>query len=206
MHNLQTNKGVWIPLGGEEEGIRVLNYNSEAKEVTIASLGVTAVLKLREAEFNGGSWIKPLPTLEQEYGRPLTVKEEEREARMLVSDLLEIGMKERERQRESATNSRPSRESRQAGWKGAGCPPGRRQLIELPFDAPRVLSPVETELDPPILAFRLADLRIRQPLRRNKLINKRERFSAYSGFFPVRVTQAPPQRRIWISSNPALRP
>lgn len=108
VHNLQTNKGVWIPLGGEEEGIRVLNYDSEAKEVTIASLGVTAVLKLREADFKGGSWIKPLPTLEQEYGRPLTVKEEEREARMLVSDLLEIGMKERERQRE-LRNKQPAK-------------------------------------------------------------------------------------------------
>ena len=106
VHNLQTNKGVWIPLGGEEEGIRVLNYDSEAKEVTIASLGVTAVLKLRDADFKGGSWIKPLPTLEQEYGRPLTVKEEEREARMLVSDLLEIGMKERERQREIRNKQR----------------------------------------------------------------------------------------------------
>lgn len=106
VHNLQTNKGVWIPLGGEEEGIRVLNYDSEAKEVTVASLGVTTVLKLREADFKGGSWIKPLPTLEQEYGRPLTVKEEEREARMLVSDLLEIGMKERERQREIRNKQR----------------------------------------------------------------------------------------------------
>ena len=50
VHNLQTDKGVWIPLGGEEEGIRVLNYNPETQEVTIASLGVTTVLKLREAE------------------------------------------------------------------------------------------------------------------------------------------------------------
>lgn len=106
VHNLQTDKGVWIPLGGEEEGIRVLNYDSEAQEVTISSLGVTTVLKLREVDFKGGSWIKPLPTLEQEYGRALTVKEQETEARMLVSDLLEIGMKERERQRQIRNKQR----------------------------------------------------------------------------------------------------
>jgi hypothetical protein len=111
VHNLQTDKGVWIPLGAEEEGIRVLSYNAEAQEVTIVSMGVTAVLKLREAKFGGGSWIKPLPTLEQEYGRPLTVKEQETEARMLVSDLLEIGMKERERQRELRNQQRaPSKQ------------------------------------------------------------------------------------------------
>ena len=114
VHNLQTSKGVWILLGGEEEGIRVLNYNPELQEVTIASLGVTTILKLREADFSGGSWIRPLPTLEQEYGRPLTIKEQETEARMLVSDLLEIGMKERARQREIRNKQREIRNKQQA--------------------------------------------------------------------------------------------
>lgn len=100
VHDLQSDKSIWIAVGGEAEGIRVVNYDTEAKEVTVLARGVTTKLKLREAQLSAGTWIKPLPTLEQEYGRPLTVEEEETEARMLVSDLLEIGMKERERQRE----------------------------------------------------------------------------------------------------------
>ncbi|MEZ5275943.1 MAG: hypothetical protein R3F07_06160 [Opitutaceae bacterium] len=112
VHDLQSDKSVWITVGGEEEGIRVVNYDSETKEITVLSRGVTTRLKLRESQLANGKWIKPLPTLEQEYGRPLTVEEEETEARMLVSDLLEIGMKERERQRElrkqAAAGKRPN--------------------------------------------------------------------------------------------------
>ena len=100
VHDLQSDKSVWIAVGDEAEGVRVVNYDPTAKEVTVLSAGVTRKLKLREAQLAGGMLIRPLPTLEQEYGRPLTVEEEETEARMLVSDLLEIGMKERERQRE----------------------------------------------------------------------------------------------------------
>ena len=100
VYNVQTNEGVWIPVGDEAEGIRVITYDPDNEEVTVLSAGVTARLKLREASFASGGLIRPLPTLEQEYGRPLTVEEQETEARMLVSDLLEIGMKERERQRE----------------------------------------------------------------------------------------------------------
>jgi hypothetical protein len=99
VYDVRTNEGVWIPVGGEADGIRVITYDPENEEVTILSAGVTARLKLREASFATGGMIRSLPTLEQEYGRPLTVEEQETEARMLVSDLLEIGMKERERQR-----------------------------------------------------------------------------------------------------------
>jgi len=104
--DVRTNQGVWIPVGGEAEGIRVVTYDPDKEEVTIFSSGVSARLKLREARFGGGGLIAPLPTLEQEYGRPLTVQEEETEARMLVSDLLEIGMKERARQRELRKKAR----------------------------------------------------------------------------------------------------
>jgi hypothetical protein len=100
VYDVRTDEGVWIPVGGEADGIRVITYDPENEEVTVLSSGVTARLKLREANFATGGLIRPLPTLEEEYGRPLTVEEQEREARMLVSDLLEIGMKERERQRE----------------------------------------------------------------------------------------------------------
>lgn len=100
VYDVRTSEGVWIPVGGEAEGIRVITYDPENEEVTVLSAGVTARLRLREAQFTAGGLIRPLPTLEQEYGRPLTVEEQETEARMLVSDLLEIGMQERARQRE----------------------------------------------------------------------------------------------------------
>jgi hypothetical protein len=100
VYDVRTNEGVWIPVGGEAQGIRIVTYDPENEEVTVLSAGVTARLKLREAQFVGVGIFRPLPTLEQEYGRPLTVEEEETEARMLVSDLLEIGMEERARQRE----------------------------------------------------------------------------------------------------------
>ena len=100
IYDVRTNEGVWIPVGGEAQGIRVITFDPTYEEVTVLSAGVTVRLKLREAQFIGAGMIKPLPTLEQEYGRPLTVEEQETEARMLVSDLLEIGMEERARQRE----------------------------------------------------------------------------------------------------------
>ena len=100
VYDVRTSEGVWIPVGGEAEGIRVITYDPENEEITVLSAGVTARLRLREAQFTAGGLIRPLPTLEQEYGRPLTVEEQETEARMLVSDLLEIGMQERARQRE----------------------------------------------------------------------------------------------------------
>jgi hypothetical protein len=97
--DLQTRIGVWIPVGGEAEGIRVVTYDPDKEEVTVLSLGITGRLTLREAKNLGRGMITALPTMEQEYGRPLTEKEQEFEARMLVSDLLEIGMEERKRQR-----------------------------------------------------------------------------------------------------------
>ena len=99
VYDIQTNTGVWIPVGGEAEGIRVITYNPDTEEVTVLSGGVKARLRLREAKLLGRGMIASIPTLEQEYGRPLSVKEQEFEARMLVSDLLEIGMEERKRQR-----------------------------------------------------------------------------------------------------------
>ncbi len=103
IHDGKNKKSYWIPVGGTRAGIEVVSYNAKNNSVVVKYGQELASLTLRIAA-NGNKYKsstnhgKKAPTLEEEYGRPLTVEEQETEARMLVSDLLEIGMEERARQ------------------------------------------------------------------------------------------------------------
>ncbi len=68
--DVRTNEGVWIPVGGEADGIRVITYDPDNEEVTVLSAGVTARLKLREANFTTGGPIRSLPTEGRMRPRP----------------------------------------------------------------------------------------------------------------------------------------
>ncbi len=101
IHDSKSKKSHWIPVGGTKAGISILNYNAKTNSVVVKCGKKSALLTLRIAANQGKSSItqkNKVTTLDEEYGRPLTVKEQETEARMLVSDLLEIGMEERARQ------------------------------------------------------------------------------------------------------------
>jgi hypothetical protein len=98
----------WIDVGKTEDGIEVLSFDRKTDTVSIRAAGTVHTLRLKLPAVAGASPAQavtsqvsvapaaqiPLP--------PLTTNEEkEREARMLVSDLLEIGVQQR-RQYEEA--------------------------------------------------------------------------------------------------------
>ncbi|MBL4575818.1 MAG: hypothetical protein JKY51_06940 [Opitutaceae bacterium] len=106
IYDRKQKKSYWMPVGSSKDGLEVLSYNAKNDSVTLKQGKKTAVLMLRIASVESGGkagvavvQTDKVMTLEEEYGRPLTIKEQETEARMLVSDLLEIGMEERARQK-----------------------------------------------------------------------------------------------------------
>jgi hypothetical protein len=99
----------WIPVGGMSDGIRVVSFDSsrdravvivggQRKEIsmriaTVASLPSSAPMRTAQVETQA-----PSPALVP-VGQPPAVtgtpEQQQREARMLVSDLLEIGVQQR---------------------------------------------------------------------------------------------------------------
>jgi hypothetical protein len=97
--NTQENKSLWIPLGKTKDGIEVVSHNPQNDEVIVRVNGVLKTLSLRAATIKSGGSSMPVfasAPLPQVALKSLTTQaEQEREARMLVSDLLEIGMQQR---------------------------------------------------------------------------------------------------------------
>lgn len=115
----QAKKSFWIGLGKTEEGIEAVDYDRRQDAATVKVRGETRRLVMKQPVVVASSGasaaivpvapVVPLPP-------PSTPAEAEREARMLVSDLLEIGMQQRkayeEAQRKAAleaskTNAAP---------------------------------------------------------------------------------------------------
>jgi hypothetical protein len=95
----QAKRSVWIAVGRTDEGIEVLEYDRKADAVSIRLKGGDIKrLALRQPSVAAASGatvatvavapMVPLPP-------PSSPQQAEREARMLVSDLLEIGMQQR---------------------------------------------------------------------------------------------------------------
>ena len=113
-------KSRWLAVGTTVDGIELVSCDLSKSEVVVQSAGKRLVLTLRKASTQKGPAVVAgggavgtdvgpaggkLPPIV-----PLTTKEEqEREARMLVSDLLEIGMRQRkayeEAQRKTAAEA-----------------------------------------------------------------------------------------------------
>lgn len=121
----QARRSVWIAVGKTVDGIEVLEYDRKADAVSVRLKGGELKrLALRQpavAATSGATVatvavapVVPLPP-------PATPQEAEREARMLVSDLLEIGMQQRkayeEAQRKAALEAarRAGRTAPEAG-------------------------------------------------------------------------------------------
>jgi hypothetical protein len=120
LFNKSNGHSLWIPVGGSEEGIEVLAYDSKEDRVTFVADGVKRELTLRKVASKpaGGSGLPPRgfpvasssnqgfhpPQVARPFptGRPIPVTtrspevvHQETEARMLVSDLMEIGAQQR---------------------------------------------------------------------------------------------------------------
>ncbi|MDP3073377.1 MAG: hypothetical protein Q8N18_24005 [Opitutaceae bacterium] len=119
--NKTTNKTSWIAKGETKDGISLVNYDKDREQAVVKFNGAEKVLSLRKAASAsaGPRPVAPIPTgfnvpatqpavapvsvatIEHSAG-PTTpaipqtdVQKQETEARMLVSDLLEIGMAQR---------------------------------------------------------------------------------------------------------------
>jgi hypothetical protein len=98
----------WIPVGGTSDGIHVISFDSmhdravvivsgQRKEIamrtaSVASLPQAAPARFTQTEMPGPSPLVPVGQAPAVTGTP---EQQQREARMLVSDLLEIGVQQR---------------------------------------------------------------------------------------------------------------
>ena len=92
----------WIKVGQTVAGIRVVSYSSESNLVTVSRAGRENTLELKKPTFDPANLVafqptsaSPAPMAGLAEQVALTPKEKATEARMLVSDLLEIGMIQR---------------------------------------------------------------------------------------------------------------
>jgi hypothetical protein len=129
--DMRTRKSVWIPIGQTIGGIEAVSHNPRTDEVVVRVNGTLQMLSLRMPNINASPMssdsmtssplipnagfhvatnppqqsgaLPPLaPNPSQVSIRPVgNTGEQEREARMLVSDLLEIGMQQRKAYQEA---------------------------------------------------------------------------------------------------------
>lgn len=90
----------WLKPGQSAGGVTVVSHDPETKSTTIRHAGREMRLTLKERSFDLGDLSVyqasgPLPSAGVALPVPLTNDEKATEARMLVSDLLEIGMIQR---------------------------------------------------------------------------------------------------------------
>ena len=110
--NSQERRGRWVAVGSSAEGIEVLNYDAGHDQVSIRYGGQLKVLTLRKpSKVANSGWVAaqpptfatPLPTNASSITpvipvgprKPLTIAQQEEEARMFVADMLDIGMQNR---------------------------------------------------------------------------------------------------------------
>ena len=107
----QSKKSLWIPVGGESAGVHVISFDSAHDTAVVVVNGSRKELAMRKAVIatTGQAPVRataqvlepPPPPADAPPGpiaAPLTPEaavKEQREARMLVSDLLEIGVQQR---------------------------------------------------------------------------------------------------------------
>lgn len=118
LFNIHTNKSFWIGMNRTVSGYTVTSYDSQNSSVVVEHNGASRSIALRKASFIAQGPVTPLaaPLVPVEPFVPIPdsvegvdeiknpqtpdeIKQAEYEARMLVSDLLQISMQERERQR-----------------------------------------------------------------------------------------------------------
>jgi hypothetical protein len=113
----------WIPVGGDSNGIHVVSYDGAHDSVVVTIGGVRKQLSMHKAAVvssnaaAGGRAPVPAPATaisapgaqiaSQPLDAPATAARDQREARMLVSDLLEIGVQQRKAYQDSKQKAAP---------------------------------------------------------------------------------------------------
>ncbi|HWA88141.1 MAG TPA: hypothetical protein VG710_18070 [Opitutus sp.] len=86
----------WIPLGGTTSDITAVSYNAKLEQAVIRVSGKNLTLDLRHAAVAPAAPTASAPAAPVPSATAMTAQQEkEMEARMLVSDLLEIGQQQR---------------------------------------------------------------------------------------------------------------
>ena len=100
---LAEKRSYWIKVGQSSQGIAVKEFDQESRSIQIQHNGQSYLLKLAMPTFDSSKLAQyqppalsgPLPSAGIAPTVPLTNEEKATDARMLVSDLLEIGMIQR---------------------------------------------------------------------------------------------------------------
>lgn len=115
VYERQAKRSQWIPVGGISDGIHVISYDASHDKAVVSIAGAIKELALRKATVAslGPSPVpRPAPPASELPAAPAQISsatpaparsavEEQREARMLVSDLLEIGVQQRKAYQEA---------------------------------------------------------------------------------------------------------
>ena len=122
IYEKQAKRSQWIPVGGDMDGVHVVSYNAEADKVVVTISGARKELAMRKMVVDSAGppqIAKPVPVNNARNLQPAdpsfylpvassaptpapstptgpaTAVQDQKEARMLVSDLLEIGVQQR---------------------------------------------------------------------------------------------------------------
>jgi len=109
IYDNQAQRSRWIAVNATVDGIKVLSFDAAREEATIKVGEQQKTLRMRKAAVagaanvnpgaNAAAFATPAPTVTQGTPQPPpapgSVAQQETEARMLVSDLLEIGIQQR---------------------------------------------------------------------------------------------------------------
>jgi hypothetical protein len=104
----QTKKSQWIPVGGDLDGIHVVSYDSGRDTAVVTISGTRHELEMKRSVVGAipvagnfrsnavtGAAPDGGPSSLQTEQNPSVAAKEQKEARMMVSDLLEIGVQQR---------------------------------------------------------------------------------------------------------------
>jgi hypothetical protein len=112
----QSKRSLWIPVGGESDGVHVISYDAAHDTAVVTAGGSRRELTMRKAVIasagQAGAARAPQIALQRDSApapvaaapapsSPEAAVKEQREARMLVSDLLEIGVQQRKAYQEA---------------------------------------------------------------------------------------------------------
>jgi hypothetical protein len=123
VYERRTKHSQWIPVGGIGDGIRVVSFDGAHDRAVVLIAGVRKEISMRKATYGAPvpmsgnrspAAVAVQPPPPEPVGAPApavaagTPEQEQREARMLVSDLLEIGVQQRKAYQDAKLKSAPA--------------------------------------------------------------------------------------------------
>ncbi len=108
-----TRKSIWVPVGKSADGVEVISCDAKHDRAVVKIGGVVQTLNMRSSSPSGSGMSIPVVANTSGTVQSGMQAEQEREARMLVSDLLEIGIQQRKAY-EQATKLAADQTSRKA--------------------------------------------------------------------------------------------